>query len=367
MSSPSQVNPEAEWLEADGLGGFASGSANGIRTRRYHALLLAATRPPSGRMVLVNGYEVWVETGAGRFALSSQRYSPDVIYPDGASRIVAFTSEPWPRWTCELPDGTTIEHEILVRPGHATTYLSWRLIKGTSVNLFMRLLISGRDYHSLHHENGAFRFDAQQSDGRIVFRPYEGVPPIVILTNGEYSHRPDWYRKFMYSAERDRGLDCEEDLASPGINKWNLDQGEATMIIAAEGHEPSDNYQEVRASEEARRARYSSRLHRAADAYIVRRSNGRTIVAGYPWFTDWGRDTFISLRGLCIATGQYGVATEILVEGRAMFRKACCRIDFLTPATFPSTTRLTPPYGSSSQPTTCWVSGKESRPPIAPG
>jgi predicted glycogen debranching enzyme len=314
MSSPLRINPEAEWLEADGLGGFASGTANGIRTRRYHALLLAATRPPSGRMVLVNGYEVWVETPMGRFALSSQRYSPDVIYPDGAGRIVEFTSEPWPRWTYELPDGTAIEHEILVRSGHAATYLHWRLVKGTLVNLFMRPLISGRDYHSLHHENGAFGFDAQQSDGRLVFRPYEGVPAIVILTNGEYSHQPDWYRKFMYSAERDRGLDCEEDLASPGVIHWDLNRSEATIILAAEGHEPFDSYENVRASEVARRAGCSSRLDRAADAYIVRRGKGSTIVAGYPWFTDWGRDTFISLRGICIGTGRYEVATEILVE-----------------------------------------------------
>ena len=81
-----------EWLEADGLGGFASGTVGGIRTRRYHALLLAATTPPTGRMVLVNGLEVWLETPAGRFSLSTQRYMPDVIYPDGQDRLGSFSN-----------------------------------------------------------------------------------------------------------------------------------------------------------------------------------------------------------------------------------------------------------------------------------
>src|SRR5881628_1798159 len=92
----------AEWLEADGLGGFASGTVNGIRTRRYHALLLAATEPPTGRVVLVNGLEAWLETAAGPFALSSQHYLPDVVHPDGAQRIVSFAADPWPAWTFGL-------------------------------------------------------------------------------------------------------------------------------------------------------------------------------------------------------------------------------------------------------------------------
>ena len=96
------IDSSAEWLEADGLGGFASGTVSGIRTRRYHALLLTATTPPAGRMVLVNGFDAWVETPDGTFALSSQRYAPDVIHPDGASRIESFEYEPWPRWRFRL-------------------------------------------------------------------------------------------------------------------------------------------------------------------------------------------------------------------------------------------------------------------------
>jgi len=96
-------NRTAEWLEADGCGGFASGTIDGIRTRRYHALLLDATNPPTGRMVLVNGVEAWLETLAGKVALTSQRYAPDVVSLDGAERIESFTGDPWPQWIFRLP------------------------------------------------------------------------------------------------------------------------------------------------------------------------------------------------------------------------------------------------------------------------
>ena len=96
--SPLPSHLTKEWLETDGLGGFASGTATGIRTRRYHALLLTATTPPTGRVVLVNGFDAWVETAHGTFSLSSQCYAPDVIGGDGALRIEAFGWKPWPHW-----------------------------------------------------------------------------------------------------------------------------------------------------------------------------------------------------------------------------------------------------------------------------
>src|SRR6201988_1029860 len=104
----SHVTTSKEWLEADGLGGFASGTATGIRTRRYHALLLTATTPPTGRIVLVNGIEAWIETASGRFALSSQRYLPDVLYPDGMQSVADFCSTPWPTWSFMMADGSRI-------------------------------------------------------------------------------------------------------------------------------------------------------------------------------------------------------------------------------------------------------------------
>ena len=312
MSSPSRS--DAEWLEADGLGGFASGTAGLVRTRRYHAMLLVATQPPAGRMVMVNGFEAWLERPGGPVALSAQRYAPDVVHPDGAERIAAFVPDPWPTWTFALADGTRIEHGLLVEPGRAATHLYWRLLDGPGGTLAVRPLISGRDYHALHHENRAFRFDADVTGARAVFRPYPGLPAIVTRSNGVYTHQPDWYRGFLYTEERRRGLDDVEDLASPGVFRWDLARGEAHWTLAAEGHEPPDDLEAVRSAERRRRARFPSRLHRAADAYLVRRGRGKTIVAGYPWFTDWGRDTFIALRGLCLATGRLDDARAILLE-----------------------------------------------------
>ncbi len=308
------TDPAAEWLEADGLGGFASGTVAGIRTRRYHALLLVATEPPAGRVVLVNGLEAWLDTAKGSFALSSQRYAPDVVYPDGAQRITAFSDDPWPRWTFALPDGTRVEQEAVVRPGAAAIVLSWRLPDPVpGVGLRVRPLLSGRDYHALHHENPAFRFDAGTGPGHATWRPYAGLPAIVAHTNGAYVHEPQWYRRFLYTEERARGLDCVEDLASPGTFHFELSAGEATLVLAAAPADPIDVV-ELRSIERTRRQRFASRLHRAAGAYVVRRGAGKTIVAGYPWFTDWGRDTFIALRGLCLAGGRLDDARDILVE-----------------------------------------------------
>ena len=321
---PLTVKHNAEWLEADGLGGFASGTVGGARTRRYHAVLLTATTPPAGRIVLVNGFDAWVQTPAGTFALSSQRYTPGVTHPDGARRIDSFTTEPWPRWLFRLDDGTQLEQEIFARHGVSVVAIRWRVVgSAANVSLSVRPFLSGRDYHSLQHENPAFHFDAETRDGHLVWSPYEGVPGIASLSNAAYAHEPTWFRNFLYEEERSRGLDCAEDLASPGILRWDLSRGEAIWILAAEGHgatslpagaSPAATYQSLRAAEAQRRIQWPTRLQGSADAYLVQRGAGRTVVAGYPWFTDWGRDTFIALRGLCLATGRLEEARAILLE-----------------------------------------------------
>ena len=297
-------SPDAEWLEPDGLGGFASGTVGGARTRRYHALLLAATTPPTGRVALVNGIEAWLETGAGRFALSSQRYTPDVTYPDGASRVAAFRPEPWPAWTFRCEDGTEVAQEVVAVQGRPEVVLRWRRTGGDGpARLVVRPLLSGRDYHGLHHENPAFGFAPETAPGRVTWRPYPGLPAVTALANGEYRHDPAWYRNFLYAKEVERGLDAVEDLASPGELAFDLAARDAVLVLRAGEPEAGAVSPEILArghlkAEAARRAAFASPLHRAADAYVVRRGAGRTVVAGYPWFTDWGRDTFITLRGL---------------------------------------------------------------------
>jgi|SRR6516162_6828438 predicted glycogen debranching enzyme len=225
----------AEWLETDGLGGFASGTVAGRRTRRYHALLLTATTPPTGRLVLVNGLDAWVETAAGSFPLSSQHYTPDVVHPDGDERLASFEAEPWPCWTFQLDDGTRVEQELFVPHGMSAVAMRWWLLDPVEhATLTARPFLSGRDYHALHHENPAFRFDAEPAGSRVAWNPYPGVPGTVALSNGEYQHQPVWYRNFLYQEERARGLDYTEDLASPGVFRWDLTRGDAVLILQAE-------------------------------------------------------------------------------------------------------------------------------------
>jgi predicted glycogen debranching enzyme len=327
-----------EWLEADGLGGFALGTASGVRTRRYHSLLLVATTPPTGRLILVNGLDAWVETAGGKFQLTSQCYAPGLIGGDGMQHIEAFDWKPWPHWIFKLGDGTRIEQELFVPRGEPITCISWNVLgPRREAKLFVRPFLSGRDYHSLHKSNPGFRFDADVRPNLVSWAPYTGVPAIAALANGEYSHQPVWYYNFRYEAEAARGLDCEEDLAAPGVLTWNLGSGKAALVLTTRQHadatlsaavKPLGLLNKIREAELKRREKFSSRLEAAADAYVVERSRpatlmsrdqssltakGKTIIAGYPWFTDWGRDTFIALRGLCLSTGRIGDARDILL------------------------------------------------------
>jgi predicted glycogen debranching enzyme len=158
---------------------------------------------------------------------------------------------------------------------------------------------------------------------RVTWNPYPGVPAIVALSNGHYQHEPHWYRNFRYAEETARGLDDTEDLAAPGIFSFDLACGDAVLMFTTPDSPALSRTSDLsavtfaaaaRANEEFRRAEFPSPLHRAADAYIVKGRKGKTIVAGYPWFTDWGRDTFIALRGLCIAGGRLNDAREILMS-----------------------------------------------------
>src|SRR5262249_30340884 len=156
------LHSRSEWLEPDGLGGFASGTVDGIRTRRYHALLLVASNPPTGRLALVNGFDATVETEGGSYPITSQRYEGDVVSPDGYHRLDGFEVDPWPRFTIALEDGTRLRQEIFVPRGHAAVVVTFKLLtRGRRASLTLRPFLSGRDYHALHRENADFRFAAE--------------------------------------------------------------------------------------------------------------------------------------------------------------------------------------------------------------
>lgn len=320
-----------EWLEADGLGGFASHTRDNTRTRRYHALLLVAKRPPAQRFVLVNGVDVVLDLGEERLALTSQTYKPTVegevpiVRHEGRPVDATFDGAVFPTWTYDLGEAGTLEHTIFVPRRTTLVVLRWRLMTPPPgpARLIVRPFLSGRDYHSLHHENPDFDFKPtlDEASGRLVFRPYPSEPAVTAVSNGRFESEPYWYREFLYTADRDRGLDCVEDLGAPGTFSFDLARGEALLVFgtgdAAESLDVAalDNkVADLETIERSRRQDARSALERAASAYVVERGEGKTILAGYPWFTDWGRDTFIALRGLCLATGKLRDARRILLQ-----------------------------------------------------
>jgi predicted glycogen debranching enzyme len=228
----------------------------------------------------------------------------------------------WPGWRYKIDNDLVVEQELFVPKGESAVFISWKVIRASDhdAKLKVRPILSGRDFHSTHHENGAFRFEAEQNGERVTFRSYDAVPAVVAYSNGSYAHNPTWYRNFLYPEEQARGLDAVEDLASPGIFEFPLSRKPAVLMLAAEGHAFTDiesieaRHAQVRTIEQARRRYFSTPLERAADAYLVKRNKGKTLIAGYPWFGDWGRDTFIALRGLCIATGHLEEARDILLQ-----------------------------------------------------
>jgi predicted glycogen debranching enzyme len=321
------AHSDREWLEPDGLGGFASHTNAFTRTRRYHALLLISRNPPVDRRVLVNGVDIALEIDGERVALTSQTYAPPeggdpVVRFEGRPSPAAFTSFPFPTWTHDLGSGRAIVWSVFRPRGSRLVALQFALMGGGVARLVVRPLLSGRDYHSLHHENPDFNFTAQPEGGeRVIFQPYASEPAVAAVSNGEFHADGYWYRDFLYVTDRERGLDCTEDLGSPGVFTFELGSGHASLVLgtsqATHGWTP-ENLDErlgaVRAAEEARRREDATPLLRASRAFLVDRGEGRTILAGYPWFTDWGRDTFIAVRGLCIATGRLGEARRVLVQ-----------------------------------------------------
>lgn len=318
---------DAEWLEPDGLGGFASGTVSGVRRRRYHGLLTVARTPPTGRVMLVAGFDAWLERApdgpAGIEFLTGQRYHPDVT-SRSSEHLEDFRSDPWPTWIFRLAGGLAIEQELLVADGRPMAVLRWRLREPSpGVRLRVRPFLTGRDLHALEREDRGADLAALVVPGGVSWRLRPGQPAVECLHDGEYHHDPVWYRGFQLDEERARGFDHLEDAAAPGVLTWDLSTGRpAHWIVAAEGTLAPEADPPTAAGlarmvidrERARRTRLGGRLERAAAAYLVRRGSGRTIIAGYPWFTDWGRDTFIALRGLCLATSRLDDARSILVQ-----------------------------------------------------
>lgn len=310
-----------EWLETNGLGGFASSTVAGINTRRYHGLLTAALRPPVERYLLLAKLEETLVVGGERFELSSNFY-PGAVHPQGWRFLKQFRARPFPVFVYSV-GGVEIEKRIFMPHGENTLVVEWEApAGGQDCRLEVRPLIAFRDYHSTTHANGALNPEVRGTTQALFVEPYPGLPPLHFAGNaGRHEAGPGWYHNFEYPLERERGLDDREDLYCPLVLHFDLAR-RAVLIASTSPHDATDAGA-LRASEEQRRAaialrppvedEFASDLAIAADQYIVRRGELKTVIAGYHWFSDWGRDTMIALPGLTLATGQFDVARDILL------------------------------------------------------
>lgn len=314
-----------EWLETNGRGGFASGTIAGAHTRRYHALLLTARKPPSERFVLINHLEEWIKINDQGIPLSTNLY-PGAVHPIGYQHCTGFSSEPWPTWTFDC-HGASLRREIVMVHGRDLVIVRWTVLgkKKIRATLRVRPKLTGRDYHATHHENSMLATEAHIESETVRWSLYPDVPKVQAIHSGAYRHAPEWYRRVQFPIEQQRGLDAEEDWWSPGEFIFTLEAGSPqTLVVTSEEQVEKLDVATLVKEEQTRRKRLiqtvptvdalAGTLWCAAEAYLSQRGNRQTVIAGYPWFTDWGRDTFISLPGLCLVTGRLDVAWQVIAS-----------------------------------------------------
>ena len=336
-----------EWLETNGLGGFSSSTIIGLNTRRYHGLLTAATKPPVGRIVMLSKLEETLVIDGRRYGLSTNQY-PGTVHPQGFQQQRGFRLDPFPVFTYEV-EGLRLEKSVFMVQGQNTVVIRYELQMSDTLQLVdawledppmdtsdkpkfgrhlikleIRPLIAFRDYHSTTHENGALNSHVNKEDGLTTVAPYADLPALHFAHDKcEIDTNGFWYRNFEYGVERERGLDFAEDLFSPFSATFDMNAQATAQIIA------STDRHNVRSADSFRKAEISRReemqgsspspdelvgsLLSAADQFIVARGTRKTVIAGYPWFSDWGRDTMIALPGLTLATGRPEIATSVLL------------------------------------------------------
>jgi predicted glycogen debranching enzyme len=315
-----------EWLETNGLGGFASSTILGLNARRYHGLLVAAVKPPVGRTVLLSKFEETLFINGEAFHLSANRY-PGVVHPRGFEYLKQFRINPFPEFTYEV-QGVEIRKTVFMVHGQNSTVIQYELkSKGreekNSIHLELRPLIAFRDYHSTTHENGALNSTLEVAEGMVSISPYQGLPTLHLgHSMAELINAGTWYRNFEYDAERDRGLDYAEDLFNPYTLRFDLITNPKANLVASTEPLAANLLSSLRAAEVERRKAiaYSALVHDdvletltlATEQYIVNRRDQKTVIAGYHWFSDWGRDTMIALPGLTLPTGRFEVARSVL-------------------------------------------------------
>jgi predicted glycogen debranching enzyme len=323
-----EIASRREWLEANGLGGYASSTIIGLNTRRYHGLLVAATQPPVGRTVLLSkleetliiGNQSGSDSGSESFDLSVNQY-PGTTHPQGHIHLTSFRLDPFPRFVYEA-SGVEIEKSVFMVHGQNTTVIEYEM-RGLPRNckLEIRPLIAFRDYHATTHENRALNRAIETDGDNLRITPYAGLPSLYLAHQGDIHDSGYWYRNFEYERECERGLEFHEDLFNPFTLILDFSRRRTHAVIASTSAIQLAAAEGLRNSEIERRrmiacsvpeTQLTRKLALAADQFIVKREDNHTVIAGYPWFTDWGRDTMIALPGLTLSTGCPELTKSIL-------------------------------------------------------
>lgn len=319
-----QALSSKEWLVTNGIGGYAASSIIGANTRRYHGLLVAALDPPTRRTVLVSRVEECIYFNRDcAFGLSSNQY-PGAVFPKGFQYFKFFERKPLPRMKFEAA-GNHLLKTVFMVPGSNTTVVEYENTGNVLFKLRLTPLFAHRDYHSLGHESPDSDFYLTYQNGAYCLYAHYGATPLYFnFSSGEFIENRNWYKNSQYVREQERGLDFQEDcyavanidvVLKPGAKVHLLFSTDETMVRKDPDVLKSRALQHLETlSPKHQDDPFLRDLHLAADQFVVRRTStdGYTLLAGYHWFTDWGRDTMIAMRGLTIATGRQDVSRSIL-------------------------------------------------------
>ena len=222
---------QKEWLETNGLGGWASSTIIGANTRRYHGLLVAATQPPVGRMVLVSKMDETILLNGQRFELGCNLY-PGAVHPAGYRYLHSFEKDLFPVFIYEA-GGIVLQKTIAAIHGENTTLVLYEALNAPATfTLQLQPFIADRDFHSLTHANDAIHTEGTFENDMFQVRPYAGTPEIFFsVPTARFQPQPDWYQHFEYPVERYRGLDFQEDLFTYGLFQIELSAGDQYVVI----------------------------------------------------------------------------------------------------------------------------------------